>query len=350
MKNLTIKKVIEGNFNGLQKYANKATEIKGENVFFYLPSLLLRNANAWAYLKGKDGEVDLYAPLNSDVFNPHDPYSNFEGNVSITFKVINSNKRVLSRAIYQDIPLDTPLYNQGYLIPKATYKRGHYFGFTARYPTLDSDATILISEKWNLQYCTINHNFAFERNLKIPVHILNSVKPHEFSVEKDFNHYFSHRITSNAEEHGHKIQMIFDPFRNYEFNELLKDKTYLDFGKQSIIFGDFPFIESILVDEDGIQTLHMQFMNSQPYFKAKGMIDYKQEQRQSIDLLLKQFNGDFDQYRDVLCSADEMSYWYKARFNLFKMPGRHFITVLEDKDIKTLEVIYPVFSVTGKKV
>ena len=349
MKNLTIKKVIEGNFNGLQKYANKTTNIKGENVFFYLPALLLRTTDVWANLRNSDGEVDLYAPLNSDVFNPHDPYSNFEGNVSITFKVLDSNERVLSKVIYQDIPLDTPLYNQAYLIPKATYKRGHYFGFTAKYPYLDSDATILINEKWNLRYCTINHNLAFERKLEIPVKVKNSVKSHEFSVEKDFNHYFSHRITSD-EEHGHQIQIIFDSFRNYEFNELLEDKTYLDFGKQSIIFGHYPFIESILVDEDSIQTLHMQFMNSQPYFKAKGMIDYEQEQRQAIDLLLKQFNGDFDKYRDVLCSADEMDYWYKARFNLFKMPGRHFISVLDDSDIKRLEVLYPTFSVTGKKV
>ncbi|MBD5316584.1 MAG: hypothetical protein HDS11_02790 [Bacteroides sp.] len=344
MKNLTIKKVIEDNFNGLQKFANKSTEIKGENIFFYLPAVLLRIPNAWANLENNNGEFNTFVPLNTNVIAPK--YADFEGKVSIAFKVIDSNQKVLSSAIYENIPLGTPLYNQGYLIPKATYKRGHYFGFTAKFPVINNDATIKINEKWDLNSRSCDQNFAFERNLKIPLQANKNIKSHEFIVNNDYNHYFSHNISFTDKEHSPRIQLIFDPFRNYNFNDLNKDKSYQTFGKQSIIFGHYPYIESLFIEDDGIQPLHMQFMNSQPYFKAKGMIDFEQEQKQTVDLLLKRFNGELDQYKELLNNAEEMSYWFKARFNLFEMPGRHFITVFDDKELKSLELIYPTFSVS----
>ncbi|MBD5316583.1 MAG: hypothetical protein HDS11_02785 [Bacteroides sp.] len=392
MKNLTIKKAVEGNFNGLQKYANKTTKIKGENVFFYLPATFLTTSLYWTNISSNNNDLSYYCPLESRAVNPN---KNFKGNVSILMRVKDTKNRVLSTTNYNEIPIGSPIFNTSFLIPFSTYEGNKYFGFTALFPNISTDIIIEIKESWILNFNYYPYPFKWTRNIKIPVHPNDIIIPHYLKVEKNYNSFFWTNLDYSQEFNSeilsdryakNRVRRIFSDFMNmeYEFLDLYSDETFLEFGKQSILMGYHPFIKDVLVGNDfqslipsgeakdmnlkektisqaKLKTPKMQLFNEQPnltgyhitypfssneeYSEVLDKVFRKKNNSIFRKIFKKENNSEQFIHKDILENRTELSGWFKARFNLFKMSGKQFISVDKDNINENLELIFPMFSV-----
>lgn len=337
MKNLTIKSTIENTINAVSKYC-QTTMGNGKNVFFYLPSIFCTYDHDWAV-----DDFDNYYPLDRKVMNN----KKYRGYLSVTLKLSNSdNSKEIQTVVLDKIPLGSGFYNQSYLMPMEVYKNGHYYGIGMRFPTLIQRANLEINEKWHLLKLNSNHEFQWERQLVLPIVPDSTVNIHDLQITKDNTDYFRKLITYNNQNYQEAVKDAFAPIRNYNYQDFDADASFSDFGEQSICIGLSPRLETLWVEKDAQQIEQLHVYNQQPRFDSK-IAPFDDEELQATvvkEMLNREIIG--TSFGNILKSANSMSQWYTAAYNLCNQSGTQFIKIDGVSHNSMLDVKFPEFHVT----
>ncbi|WP_295730231.1 hypothetical protein [uncultured Limosilactobacillus sp.] len=336
MENLTIKSTIENTITAISKYCRTTMGV-GNNVFFYMPSLFRTRSDQWVF-----DENGAYLPLNYLVETGKPQ----QGTLSITMKLWDKiHNEDIQTVVLDAIPLGRPFYNRSYLVPVGIYQRKHYYGVGFYYPQLAGRAQLDITEQWKLSIAHDDHEYQFKRHLSMPIALDPSVKPNDLKINESGQNFYRDLITYDNQLYQAAVKDVIAPVKNYNYVLLDNDKSYNEFGSQSIVIGRWPRLTAFYVPSDGWLANQLMVYNQQPRINSTISRFNHVAQWQEIIRVLRNRGMIDEEFGEMLESADSMTQFYTAFYNLCNQSGTQFIKIDGLPHDNTLDVNFPEFHV-----